>query len=194
MMPTIDERRPATELSAAAARTSRRWFLGAGGAAAFLAATPLQAASLRSRLSLHNLHTDERLDVEFREGRDYDRRALAALNHFLRDWRQDEVLPIDPRLFDMMVQIAARVGQPPRFGIVSGYRSPKTNEMLRRKGRGAAKRSLHMIGRAIDLKLGGTRLSTLRRAALAVGGGGVGYYPGSGFVHIDTGDVRSWVG
>ena len=85
-----------------------------------------------NRLSLRNLHTEEQLDVEFRQGRDYDRRALGALNYLLRDWRQDEVLPIDPRLFDMMAEIAARVGQPPRFEIVSGYRSPQTNAMLRR--------------------------------------------------------------
>jgi uncharacterized protein YcbK (DUF882 family) len=194
MMPTFEERRPATGLAAAAARTSRRWFIGAAGAAALLATTPLEAATPVGRLSLRNLHTDERLDVEFRRGRDYDRRALAALDHLLRDWRQNEMRPIDPRLFDMMVQIAARVGQPPNFGIISGYRSPRTNEMLRRNGRGAAKRSLHMIGRAIDLKLAGTRLSTLRRAAMELGAGGVGYYPASGFVHIDTGDVRSWAG
>lgn len=179
--------------------TTRRWLLGAGGAAALLATTPVpaMAAAVRprvGRLSLHNLHTNERLDVQFRQGRDYDRRALAALNHLLRDWRQDEVLPIDPQLFDMMTAIAARVGQPARFGIVSGYRSPKTNAMLRRNGGGAAKKSLHMVGRAIDLRLEGTRLPALRQAALDLRAGGVGYYPRSGFVHIDTGDVRSWAG
>jgi uncharacterized protein YcbK (DUF882 family) len=194
MTPTLDERRPAISPATAAARTSRRWFIGAAGAGALLATTPLEAATPVGRLSLHNLHTDERIDVQFRQGRSYDRRALAALDHLLRDWRQDEVKPIDPRLFDIMVQIAARIGQPPHFRIISGYRSPRTNEMLRRNGRGAAKRSLHMVGRAIDLKLAGTRLSTLRRAALDLGAGGVGYYPASGFVHIDTGDVRSWAG
>ena len=180
--------------------STRRWFLGAtGAAAALMAATPLQAATLPNRmrpnrLSLHNLHTGERLDVRFREDRAYDRRALGALNHLLRDWRQDEVLPIDPKLFDMMAEIASRVGQPPRFEIVSGYRSPKTNDMLRRNGRGAAKQSLHMVGQAIDLRLDGAKLPRLRQAAIDLGAGGVGYYPRSGFVHIDTGDVRSWGG
>jgi uncharacterized protein YcbK (DUF882 family) len=189
MTVTISARRPAT----------RRWFLGASGATALLASSPLEAGSLPTRLrlnrlSLRNLHTEEQLDVEFRQGRDYDRRALGALNYLLRDWRQDEVLPIDPRLFDMMAEIAARVGQPPRFEIVSGYRSPQTNAMLRRNGGGAAKRSLHMVGQAIDLRLQGTKLSALRQAALTLQAGGVGYYARSGFVHIDTGDVRSWAG
>lgn len=178
---------------------TRRWLLGAAAATAAMAAAPLQAATVASRarsnrLSLHNLHTNERLEVQFRYGRDYDRRALAALNHLLRDWRQDEVRPIDPLLFDIMMELAARVGQPPRFGIVSGYRSPKTNDMLRRNGGGAAKRSLHMVGRAIDLRLEGTKLPRLRQAAIELGAGGVGYYPRSSFLHIDTGDVRSWAG
>lgn len=178
---------------------TRRWFLGASGAAALLSSTPLEAASLPTRLRLNrlnlvNLHTEERLDVEFRQGRDYDRRALRGLNYLLRDWRRDEVLAIDPSLFDMMAEIAARVGQPPRFEIVSGYRSPQTNAMLRRNGGGAAKHSLHMVGQAIDLRLHGTKLSALRQAALDLQAGGVGYYPRSSFVHIDTGDVRSWVG
>lgn len=178
---------------------TRRWFLGAAGAMAACLATPLQAQTVPNRmrldrLALHNLHTNERLEVQFRQGRDYDRRALAALNHLLRDWRQNEVRAIDPRLFDMMAEIAARVGQPARFGIVSGYRSPKTNEMLRRNGGGAARRSLHMVGQAIDLKLEGAKLPRVRQAAIDMRAGGVGYYARSGFVHVDTGDVRSWAG
>jgi len=173
---------------------SRRLFIGGVGGVAACAAMPLEAARLPDRLSLRNLHTEERLDVVFRSPRGYDRRALAALNHMLRDWRRDEVLPIDPKLFDIMAHLAARLGQPPRFSIISGYRSPQTNAMLRRRGAGAAKRSLHMQGRAIDLRLKGARLSTLRRVALDLAAGGVGYYPRSDFVHIDTGDVRSWSG
>ena len=172
--------------------TRRRAVLAGAGAAAMTAAMPAVAAIRPDRLSLHNLHTDETLDVVFRTGNCYEQNALAALDRILRDWRQDEVLPIDPRLYDMMAAIAARTGQPPRFGIISGYRSPKTNEMLRRNGGGAAKRSLHMVGQAIDLRLEGTALTTLRRAAIELGEGGVGYYSRSGFVHIDTGEVRSW--
>lgn len=171
---------------------TRRTVLAVAGAGLMTAALPAVAASRPDRLSLHNLHTDEALDVVFRKGGRYDESALAALDHLLRDWRQDEVLPLDPKLYDMMAAIAARVGRPPRFGIISGYRSPATNEMLRRNGGGAAKRSLHMVGRAIDLRLEGTRLATLRNAAIELARGGVGYYSRSGFVHIDTGDVRSW--
>ena len=173
---------------------SRRLFIGGVGAVAACAATPLAASRMPDRLSLLNLHTEEKLDVVFRGPEGYDRRALAALNHMLRDWRRDEVLPIDPKLFDIMASLAARLGQPPRYSIISGYRSPQTNAMLRRKGAGAAKRSLHMQGRAIDLRLKGTKLSVLRRAALDLAAGGVGYYPRSDFVHVDTGDVRSWNG
>jgi len=179
---------------------TRRAVLAGTGAAAMTAALPAAgpaagpavAATRPSRLSLHNLHTDETLDVVFRTSKGYDQDALAALDRILRDWRQDEILPIDPQLYDMMAAIAARIGQPPRFGIISGYRSPKTNEMLRRNGGGAAKFSLHMVGQAIDLRLEGTALSRLRQAAIELGQGGVGYYSRSGFVHIDTGEVRSW--
>jgi uncharacterized protein YcbK (DUF882 family) len=171
---------------------TRRAVLAGTGAAVMATAMPAVAASRPDRLSLQNLHTNETLDVVFRNGVRYDRKALAALDHILRDWRQDEILPIDPKLYDMMAAIAARIGQPPRYGIISGYRSPKTNEMLRQNGGGAAKRSLHMVGQAIDLRLDGTRLSTLRSAAIELGEGGVGLYSRSGFVHIDTGEVRSW--
>ena len=181
-------------------RQTRRAVLARGGAAALTAAVPAAlaaagpavAATGPDRLSLHNLHTDETLDVVFRSGKGYDQAALAALDRILRDWRQDEILPIDPQLYDMMAAIAARVGQPPRFGIISGYRSPKTNEMLRRNGGGAARFSLHMVGRAIDLRLEGTALARVREAAIELGRGGVGYYSRSGFVHIDTGEVRRW--
>ncbi len=176
-----------------AAQVVTRRAVLAGTASAFLAtALPAAAASRLDRLSLQTLHTNETLDVVFRNGDRYDATALRALDHLLRDWRQDEVRPIDPKLYDMMAAIAARLGQPPRYGIISGYRSPETNEMLRRNGGGAAKRSLHLVGRAIDLRLEGTRLASLRKAALELGKGGVGYYAKSGFVHIDTGEVRSW--
>ena len=171
---------------------TRRTVLAGAAAGLASAAVPAIAASRPDRLSLHNLHTDETLDVVFRNGDRYDQDALAALDHILRDWRQDEILPIDPQLYDMMASISARIGQPPRYGIISGYRSPETNEMLRRNGGGAARRSLHMVGQAIDLRLEGTRLATLRDAAIDLAQGGVGFYSRSGFVHIDTGEVRSW--
>ncbi len=183
-MVSSDSRGPAT----------RRRLLGGAAALLCLAATPLQAATPPRRLFLHNLHTREDLDIVYRRGATVDRRALDRLDHFLRDWRRDEIRPIDPRLFDLMALIADRLGRPPRFEIISGYRSPETNAMLRRAGGGTAKRSLHMVGRAIDLRLEGTRLRDLREAALQLEAGGVGYYPRSDFVHIDTGRVRAWSG
>lgn len=171
----------------------RRFIGGALAGLAALKAAPVAAAPV-GRLAMHNLHTDERLEVVYRQGREYDRRALARLDHILRDWRRDEVLPIDRKLFPMMEAIAARLGRQPRFAIVSGYRSPATNAMLRQNSGGVAKKSLHMVGQAIDLRLEGVDLARLRQAALELSAGGVGYYPGSGFVHIDTGRVRSWSG
>ena len=173
---------------------TRRRFLGGAAAVLSLAATPLQAATLPRRLFLHNLHTKEDLDIVYRRGEVVERTALATLNHFLRDWRRDEIRPIDPRLFDLMAVIADRLGRPPRFEIISGYRSPETNAMLHRAAGGVAKRSLHMVGRAIDLRLEGTKLRDLRNTALQLEAGGVGYYPKSEFVHIDTGRVRTWNG
>lgn len=174
---------------------SRRQIIcGFAATAAAVVTMPAEAAIAPAKLSIHNAHTQETLDVTFRTGKGYDRQALAALDHILRDWRRNEVLHIDPRLFDIMARIAALVGQPPRYEVVSGYRSPETNAMLRRNGRGAAARSLHMVGQAIDLRLAGVKLSALRRTALGLAAGGVGYYPRSNFVHLDTGDVRSWNG
>lgn len=173
----------------------RRCFIGGIAAStASLTAAPLAAATPSGHLALRNLHTGEELEVAYRDRKGYDRSALAELDHILRDWRQDEVLPIDRRLFGMMELIAARLGRAPRYAIISGYRSPKTNAMLRQSSNGVAKRSLHMVGQAIDLRLDGVALGALRRAALDLEAGGVGFYPGSDFVHIDTGRVRSWSG
>lgn len=159
-----------------------------------MAASPLAAATPSGHLALHNLHTGEQLEVAYRSRQGYEQSALAELDHILRDWRQDEVLPIDRKLFGMMEEIAARLGREPRFAIISGYRSPETNAMLRGNSNGVAKKSLHMVGRAIDLRLDGVALTALREAALDLGAGGVGFYPGSNFVHIDTGRVRTWSG
>ncbi|MEZ5864340.1 MAG: DUF882 domain-containing protein [Geminicoccaceae bacterium] len=175
-------------------KSTRRWFIAGAAAAVGLAASPLEAATRPCRLLLHNLHTNEDLDIVFKQGQAFDRRALTSLNHFLRDWRREEILPIDPRLYDIMATIAERLGRAPRFEIISGYRSPETNAMLRRAGGGAAKRSLHMFGRAIDLRLEGARLRDVRDVARGLEAGGVGYYPKSQFVHIDTGKVRTWNG
>ena len=122
----------------------------------------------------------------------YDADALDDINHVLRDWRTGEVYRIDPVLLDDVFELQARLGHGGPVRIISGYRSPRTNAALAGKGRGVAKRSLHMQGRAIDLALGGVPTLEVRDAALALGRGGVGTYSKSGFVHLDTGRVRRW--
>ena len=143
---------------------------------------------------MRNLHTDERIELNYWSDGTYDRRALRQLDHFLRDWRTGEILAIDPKLHDLAHDVASLLGVEPRFDVVCGYRSPATNEMLRKRGRGVARKSMHLFGKAIDLRLEGVSLRMLREAALTCSRGGVGYYPRSNFVHLDTGPVRQWRG
>jgi uncharacterized protein YcbK (DUF882 family) len=145
-------------------------------------------------LSLHNLHTGERLALCYFDNGQYRAGALAQFNRLLRDHRSGEVAVIDQRLFDRLHALAAGASCAPHYEIISGYRSPKTNEALRAASEGVARRSLHTEGRAIDVRLAGTACSRLRDLALDLGGGGVGYYAKSDFVHLDTGRVRSWQG
>lgn len=176
---------------------SRRRLLRAFAASAPLAALPRwafadRAAEPRSLVFSH-LHTGERLSVEYWRSGAYLPDALAAVNRLLRDFRSGEVGTIEPRLLDLLFALGSSTGSRRPFEIISGYRSPQTNEALRlRGGGGVAKRSLHMDGCAIDIRLPGVPLSTLRDAALALGRGGVGHYPASNFVHLDTGRVRRW--
>ncbi|NBC11224.1 MAG: DUF882 domain-containing protein [Planctomycetes bacterium] len=144
-------------------------------------------------LSLHHLHTDERLTLTYRLGDHYQRSALKRLDRFLRDFRTGEVTPIDPTLFDLLHDVKQRLGHDDGvFEIVSGYRSPQTNAMLRRTSSAVAKRSLHMSGKAIDVRLTGTPTHRLRDTAVSLARGGVGFYSRSDFVHLDTGNVRRW--
>ena len=145
-------------------------------------------------LALHHTHTLEHLHVTYRDLHGYIEPALQRLNGFLRDFRTGEVARIDPRLFDILHTLSIACGGG-TFEIISGYRSPATNNHLRNTGGGGvARRSLHMDGRAIDVRLAGVPTARLRDAALALGAGGVGYYPHEDFVHLDTGAVRSWGG
>ncbi len=175
---------------------SRRRFLKvSGGLAAGLLISPAHAALDRSgqrELSLHNLHTGERITRTYWADGEYLVEPLSDINHVLRDHRTDDVHPIDPQLLDMLHRLRHSVGSRKSFEIISGYRSPKTNAMLRGKSNGVAKRSLHMQGKAIDVRLPGHQLGKLRQAALSLKAGGVGYYPKSGFLHMDTGRVRHW--
>jgi uncharacterized protein YcbK (DUF882 family) len=173
---------------------NRRLFLGAGLAVASAPAWARRKPSeLPRTLSFHHLHTDERLHVTFRLGDRYQRGGLQRLNHFLRDFRTGDEVAIDPKLFDLLYDVTEHLGHTDgTFEIVSGYRSPRTNAKLRTASSGVARRSLHMTGQAIDVRLRETPTRRIRDAALHLGRGGVGFYPRSDFVHLDTGRVRRW--
>jgi uncharacterized protein YcbK (DUF882 family) len=176
--------------------TPRRRFLLAAGATLPFALSPraARAAATPRELRFVHLHTGERLVVEYAGARGYVPDALAAVDRLLRDFRTGAVAPIDPTLLDQLHALAQATGTRQPFAIISGYRSPATNEALRggRAASGVARRSLHLEGRAIDVRLADVPLASLRDAARALGAGGVGYYPGSDFVHLDTGRVRAW--
>jgi uncharacterized protein YcbK (DUF882 family) len=145
-------------------------------------------------ISLHHLHTQEDITITFkREGR-YDANALKKLNWFLRDWRNDKTIEMDPHLFDLVWEAYRAVDGSQPIQIVSAYRSPETNSMLRRRSSGVAKASLHTQGHAMDFIIPGVSLEALRNVGLRLQRGGVGFYPTSGspFVHLDTGSVRHW--
>ena len=172
---------------------NRRNFLGLALSAA---ATPVLAKKQNNQpriLSLHHLHTDEKIKVAYRIGDRYQRDALSKLNHFLRDFRTGDVAMIDPELFDLLYDINRRLGHPDgAFEIVSAYRSPRTNAMLRKTSRRVARNSLHMSGKALDIRFSSASTRRIRDSALSLGRGGVGFYSRSDFVHVDTGSVRRW--
>ncbi|WP_457598976.1 DUF882 domain-containing protein [Hydrogenimonas sp.] len=178
--------------------TRRRRFLKTTAAAMAVAAFPnvILAGSTAKRerktLALYNIHTSERVEATYWAEGGYIEEEIVALNRLLRDFRTGEVHPIDPRLFDLLHDLGSAFGRSAPFQVISGYRSPKTNDTLRRSTSGVAKRSLHMQGRAIDINLPGVELDRLRLAARNLRRGGVGFYPKSGFIHVDTGRVRYW--
>jgi uncharacterized protein YcbK (DUF882 family) len=176
---------------------NRRKFLKLGMLAAAL---PLPAFASRGpsvaerRLSFDNLHTGEKLDLPYWIEGDYVPDALAEINHVLRDFRTNQVATIDPNLLDLLHRVNATLETSRPFQVISGYRSPASNQMLASHSNGVAKHSLHMQGMAIDVRLPGVPLADLRQAGLMMKGGGVGYYPASNFVHLDVGRVRTWGG
>lgn len=175
---------------------SRRQFLllsAAGCAAAF--ANPALARVLppgERSLQFYNLHTGETLTTTYWAQGEYLSTELHSVNRLLRDYRNDEIATIDPRLLDQLCLLQHKVEHPGAFHVISGYRSPRTNAQLRRHDGGVAKGSLHMQGRAIDIRLPGVELRHLRQAALSLQAGGVGYYAQSNFIHLDTGRRRFW--
>jgi uncharacterized protein YcbK (DUF882 family) len=144
------------------------------------------------RVAIHNLHTDERVDALYFDDGRYVPDALAAVNHVMRDFRTGDVHFMDPQLLDLMHALSRKVESAQPFQIISGYRSPKTNAILHERSAGVAVNSFHMKGMATDIRLPDVSLAHLHKAALAMQGGGVGYYPESDFVHVDVGPVRMW--
>jgi uncharacterized protein YcbK (DUF882 family) len=145
-------------------------------------------------LSFYHTHTGKRLDVVYWEDGDYVDSGLASINRFLSDFRTGDRVEMDPELLDLIYDVRASLGSDATYQVISAYRSPKTNEMLRNRSAssGVAKKSQHVLGRAIDVRLEGVATPALRDAAIRLQRGGVGYYAKSDFVHMDTGRVRRW--
>ncbi len=188
-------------------RLSRRSFLGYGAVAAAAALVPARALAaaapaaahgslaMERELSFFHTHTGERLSTAYCSGGEYVARALKDIDVLLRDFRVNQVKPIDPALLDLLFQLNGELGTDQPFHVISGYRTPETNAMLQERGgahSGVATHSLHIDGKAIDIRVPGIKLEHLRDKAKALAIGGVGFYPGSNFVHVDTGRVRYW--
>ncbi|CUS46595.1 MAG: DUF882 domain-containing protein [Pseudomonadota bacterium] len=178
---------------------SRRALIGRAVAAGAALALPLpaMAAGTEWRLAIRNVHNNESVDAVFARSGEFVADGLAELNHGLRDWRTGQIFPMDRKLLALLVQLREKldISGSRKIDLISGYRSPRTNASLRARGgehTGVASQSQHMVGKATDIMIPGVSLERLRGAALALGGGGVGYYPRDGFVHVDTGPVRRW--
>jgi len=188
---------PQADVSSPTPRSARRRLIGA---AAALVAAPLLAVPGRSKasadslrtLSFRHTHTGESLSLDYAHGDTYLPQALARVNWFLRDFRNGESRPIDPELLDQLHRLANLTRTRAPYEVISGYRSPATNDFLRQRSSGVAEHSLHLEGRAIDVRLADVPLGDLRDAAASLRAGGVGFYPQSHFVHLDTGRLRHW--
>ncbi len=187
---------PRMNLSHTNKTNHRRFFLKACAGVATVLACPSAFAGkkqeLERKLAFYNTHTGEKLKTTFWADGQYIQESLTDINKILRDHRTGEIHPIDPELLDLLHALQNKVERKDVYSIISGYRSPATNAMLNKKSSGVAKHSLHMQGKAIDIRLSGCELKNLRNAALALKRGGVGYYPASNFIHVDTGRVRFW--
>jgi uncharacterized protein YcbK (DUF882 family) len=181
-------------LQSARRRFLRQAALAAAGALPALSATTARASAPGLRgLAMAHTHTGERVDIVFAVEDRYVPEALGSLNRFLRDHYTGDVGLIDPAVFDLLHRVQQVLGSEREFEVISGYRCPATNTRLREtRGGGVARHSLHMEGRAIDVRLPGVPLADLREAALSLRSGGVGFYPREEFVHLDTGRVRDW--
>ena len=179
--------------------TSRRQFLKLGTMTAVAGLFPIHLFAAVNRdlkaeknLAFYNTHTNESVNVcYYRQGK-YCVNALKQINYILRDHRNNEIKPIDNQLLEFLHAISLTLDTRSPFHVISGYRSPDTNAMLRKKSKNVAAKSLHMWGRAIDIRLPECSTSALRKVAIDLQLGGVGYYPHLDFVHVDTGRVRHW--
>ena len=165
----------------------------AAGAGLMLPGTrPAGAQSAARRLEFYHIHTGEKLRATYWERGRYLEDSLREIDFVLRDFRTSEVHAIDPALLDLLHRLCAAAGYDAPIHVISGYRCPATNAMLAARGPGVAWNSYHLRGMAIDLRLPGRALAAVRDAAILIGRGGVGYYPSSDFVHLDTGPARRW--
>ena len=176
--------------------TNRRTFLKISASAALATLVPHAAIALgRSEhrtLSFYNIHTGESLTTCYRVNGKLINRAVRRISHIMRDHRTGEIKPVDPALLDLLHRIVKEIHPPSPISIISGYRSPQTNAALRKSTSGVAKNSLHMHGRAMDIRIPGSQTQEICQLAVALHSGGVGYYPKSDFVHLDTGPVKVW--
>ena len=174
----------------------RRRFLAAMAASACLLPAGGALASVggenKRRLWIRNAHTDEVADAIFWRDGGYELDALTTVNRLFRDRRTGEVLPIDVRLVELLSTLQAETGTKAPIDVISGYRSPKSNQLLRRRSRGVARNSLHMHGMAADIRIPDKKLRAVHKLAVSLKAGGVGYYRRSGFLHVDVGKVRYW--
>jgi uncharacterized protein YcbK (DUF882 family) len=182
-----------TKTSRQVCGVQRRQILKAAASLPLLGLPGLAYAKPDNRvLRFNHLHTGEKLNIIYCENGSYIPGALNEINRLLRDFRTEEVHAIEPGLLDFMHQVKAAVGSTGTYEIISGYRSPATNEMLRGSSSGVARKSFHMKGQAIDIRLPGVKTTNLCRASRELQLGGVGYYASSNFIHIDVGPVRNW--
>jgi uncharacterized protein YcbK (DUF882 family) len=187
---TVMDRRKFLQVGSAAALGGAAFLGGALPGRVF--ATVGETRIAERALSFFNTHTQETVESVFWHEGEYIADGLAAINRVLRDHRTDEIKTIDVDLLDLLFDITRKTNAADPLQIISGYRSPRTNAQLRRQGRGVARKSYHMKGKAVDIRIPDVSLSSLKRVAIAEQRGGVGYYPRAGFVHVDTGPVRTW--
>lgn len=190
--------RVSTMTGIASISTSRRTFLKMGVSAILAAAAHPVIAAVDPAgidphvLSFYNIHTGEALRTCYRANGKLIDQAVERINYILRDYRTGDIKPVDPNLLDLLHQIVTEVSPHAPINIISGYRSPRTNAALRKITQGVARNSLHIEGRAIDIRIPGKKTSAIRKLAVELKSGGVGYYPDSDFVHLDTGPIKIW--